>query len=173
MKSLGGRAGRKKIAVVGVGNVGSRVAKLAEDIGMKVFRVDPPRAKVEQDEKFYNLDTIVADMDLITFHTPLNREGQDKTLHLGDIDLFRKMKNTAIIVNSSRGEVVDGEALKIALMEGLIDAAVIDVWENEPEIDKELMDEVWLSTPHIAGYSQDGKGKAAVVVVLVVVVVVV
>lgn len=147
----------KKIAVVGVGNVGSRVAKLAQDIGMKVFRVDPPRARVESGEIFHELKAIASKMDLITFHTPLNREGKDKTFHLCDIDLLREMKNTAIVVNSSRGEVIDGEALKIALEEEMIDAAVIDVWENEPEIDKELMDDVWLSTPHIAGYSQDGK----------------
>ena len=147
----------KKLAVVGVGNVGSRVAKLAEAIGMKVFRVDPPRARQEPEESFYELSDIIKDMDIVTFHTPLNREGKDKTYHLCDQELLAQMKESAVVINSSRGEVIDGNALLIALLEGQIDAAVLDVWENEPQINKKLMDKVWLATPHIAGYSQDGK----------------
>ncbi len=147
----------KKLAVVGVGNVGSRVARLAELIGMKVYKVDPPRARQELEEVFYKLDEIAGEMDIVTFHTPLNREGEDKTYHLCNQALLSKLKDTAVVINSSRGEVIDGEALKMALIEGEIEAAVIDVWENEPLIDKALLDKIWLATPHIAGYSLDGK----------------
>ncbi len=147
----------KKIAVVGVGNVGQRVAVLAEAIGMEVYRVDPPRSRKEQTEKFYALDEIISEMDIVTFHTPLNRDGDDKTFHLCDERLLSKMKESTVVVNSSRGEVINGDDLKVALMEGVIDGAVLDVWENEPELDKQLLNKVWLSTPHIAGYSQDGK----------------
>ena len=147
----------KKIAVVGVGNVGSRIAKLAEGLGMHVYKVDPPRARTEKNEQFYELKEIVGDMDIVTFHTPLNKEGEDKTYHLCNDELLSMMKETTLVVNSSRGEVIDGNALNKALAEEEIAAAVLDVWEKEPEIDKELMNMVWISTPHIAGYSLDGK----------------
>lgn len=147
----------KKIAVVGVGNVGKRVAGLAELLGMKVYKVDPPRARSEVGETFYKLEDIIGEMDILTFHTPLNMEGSDKTYHLCDKSLLSKMKETAVVINTSRGEVIDGEDLKMALFENYINAAVLDVWENEPGIDKVLLDKVWLATPHIAGYSQDGK----------------
>nr|WP_321407331.1 4-phosphoerythronate dehydrogenase [uncultured Carboxylicivirga sp.] len=147
----------KKLAVVGVGNVGSRIVKLAEALGMIVYKVDPPRERLEPQERFYRLNDIVGEMDIITFHTPLNREGEDKTYHLCDSLLLSKMKNSALVINSSRGEVIDGDALKKALAEEQIGAAVLDVWENEPAIDRELMNLVWLVTPHIAGYSLDGK----------------
>nr|WP_319400277.1 4-phosphoerythronate dehydrogenase PdxB [uncultured Carboxylicivirga sp.] len=153
----GWRLKGKKLAVVGVGNVGSRIVKLAEAIGMKVYQVDPPRARKEMDQTFFNLQDIVADMDIITFHTPLNREGEDRTYHLCDEGLLSKMKKTALVINSSRGEVIDGNALKDALQNEQIAEAVLDVWEKEPDIDKELMNKVWLATPHIAGYSLDGK----------------
>jgi len=153
----GWRLKGKNIAVVGVGNVGRRIANLAEALGMHVYKVDPPRARVEKDETFYELKEIVGDMDIITFHTPLHKEGEDKTYHLCNDELLAMMKATALVINSSRGEVIDGNALKKALVEEQITAAVLDVWEKEPEIDKDLMNKVWISTPHIAGYSLDGK----------------
>ncbi|MCU4177006.1 4-phosphoerythronate dehydrogenase [Carboxylicivirga sp. N1Y90] len=147
----------KKIAVVGVGNVGSRVSSLAKLLGMEVYEVDPPRAETEKSTSFFKLEEIISDVDIISFHTPLTRVGEDATYHLCNSNLLSKMKSTAIVINSSRGEVVDGNALKSALVSEEIEAAVLDVWEHEPNIDKELMDKCWIVTPHIAGYSLDGK----------------
>ncbi|MCG8582007.1 MAG: 4-phosphoerythronate dehydrogenase [Bacteroidales bacterium] len=147
------------IAVVGVGNVGRKVSAMANALGMTVYEVDPPRERSEKEKAFFKLDDVVGKADIITFHTPLTREGSDKTFHLCDKALLEKMKNNTIVINSSRGEVVDGKALKHALGDNCIGGAVLDVWEQEPAIDAELLDKVWISTPHIAGYSQDGKAK--------------
>ncbi|MCU4154775.1 4-phosphoerythronate dehydrogenase PdxB [Carboxylicivirga sp. A043] len=149
----------KSIAVVGVGNVGSKVSAMAKALGMTVYEVDPPRARVEKNKEFYTLNKIIGKADIITFHTPLTKEGEDKTYHLCDAFLLSKMKKDAIVINSSRGEVVDGNALKLVLQNNQIGDAVLDVWEKEPAIDAELLDKVWIGTPHIAGYSQDGKAK--------------
>jgi erythronate-4-phosphate dehydrogenase len=149
----------KSIAVVGVGNVGSKVSAMARALGMNVYEIDPPRARREAHTHFYQLEDIVGEADIITFHTPLTRSGTDKTYYLCDAGLLSRMKSGAVVINSSRGEVVDGEALKTALMANQIGAAVLDVWEHEPHIDTVLMDKVWIATPHIAGYSQDGKAK--------------
>ncbi|WP_430815775.1 4-phosphoerythronate dehydrogenase [Carboxylicivirga sp. RSCT41] len=153
----GWRLAGKSIAVVGVGNVGSKVSEMARAIGMTVYEVDPPRAIVEKNKRFYTLDEVVDKADIITFHTPLTRTGEDKTFHLCDQALLSNMKKNTIIINSSRGEVVDGKSLKQALQKDLIGGAVLDVWEHEPSIDSELLEMVWIGTPHIAGYSQDGK----------------
>jgi erythronate-4-phosphate dehydrogenase len=146
-----------KIGVVGVGNVGSKISKLASAFGMKVYEIDPPRQENEPDKKFYTLDEVAGDLDVITFHTPLTREGKHRTYHLFDEGLLSKLKKDVMVINSSRGEVVDNGLLKKALKNKDIKLAVLDVWENEPDIDLELLDLVWLATPHIAGYSQDGK----------------
>ncbi len=159
VKEKGWQLKGKSIAVVGVGNVGSKVSTMAKALGMTVYEVDPPRARVEKDKEFYTLNKIIGKADIITFHTPLTKEGEDKTYHLCDASLLQKMKKSAIVINSSRGEVVDGEALKQALLNNQIEAAVLDVWEKEPAIDAELLDLVWIATPHIAGYSQDGKAR--------------
>ncbi|TRX72140.1 4-phosphoerythronate dehydrogenase [Carboxylicivirga sp. M1479] len=149
----------RSIAVVGVGNVGSKVSAMAKALGMTVYEIDPPRARQENNMHFVNLTDVVNKADVITFHTPLSKTGEDKTLHLCDDNLLKCMKSDAIVVNSSRGEVIDGQSLKAALTEKQIGGAVIDVWENEPAIDKNLVDLVWIGTPHIAGYSKDGKAK--------------
>ncbi|MCT4643808.1 MAG: 4-phosphoerythronate dehydrogenase [Carboxylicivirga sp.] len=159
VKEKGWQLEGRTIAVVGVGNVGSKVSAMARALGMIVYEVDPPRAREESDMHFYELDEVVGKADVITFHTPLIRDGEDKTFHLCDSDLLSKMKTNAVVINSSRGEVVDGTALKSALINKKIEAAVLDVWESEPKIDAELLDLVWIATPHIAGYSQDGKAK--------------
>ncbi len=149
----------KSIAVVGVGNVGSKVSSLAKQLGMNVYEIDPPRAEKEKDKRFCTLDEIIDKVDVITFHTPLTREGADKTYHLCNEALLKRTKKEAVIINSSRGEVVDGNALKHALQAKHIGGAVLDVWENEPFVDEDLLRLVWIATPHIAGYSQDGKAK--------------
>lgn len=147
----------KTIGIVGVGNVGSKVARLCEILGMKVLLNDPPRSRAEGGKGFVELDNILEKADIITLHVPLNMDGIDKTFHLADEYFFAKAKKKPIIINSCRGEVTDTTALKTALISGQISGAVIDCWENEPELDRELLGLVDLATPHIAGYSKDGK----------------
>jgi len=149
----------KTIGVVGVGNVGSKVARLASILGMRVLLNDPPRARAEGGKGFVGLETILDESDIITLHVPLNQEGIDATWHLADEKLFARMSKRPIFINSCRGEVVETSALKHAVMTGQVSGAVVDCWENEPDIDVELLNMVDLGTPHIAGYSRDGKAK--------------
>lgn len=145
------------LGVVGVGNVGSKVASAARAMGMKVLLNDPPRARREGPDGFVSLDEIVEKCDIITIHVPLNRTGEDMTLHLFDDVRLAMMRPDQILINSSRGPVVDNASLKVALQEKRLLGAVLDVWENEPDLDPELVGLLDLCTPHIAGYSADGK----------------
>ena len=145
------------LGVVGVGNVGSKVAEVGRAYGMRVLLNDPPRARVEGPEAFTDLDTLLAESDIVTVHVPLTRGGKDATWHLFDADRLARMRPSQILVNSSRGPVVDNAALKDALRRRALMAAVLDVWEGEPELDRELIDLLDIATPHIAGYSADGK----------------
>lgn len=150
----------KTIGIVGVGNVGKKVAKACEILGMKVLLNDPPRQRLEGESNFVSLDTIKKEADIITFHTPLIKEGEDKTFHLADDDFFATLAKQPILINSARGAIVATKAIKKALQEGKISGAMIDCWENEPSIDLEYMNMVDIATPHIAGYSADGKANA-------------
>ena len=150
---------QKTLGVIGVGNVGKKVALKAEALGMRVLRNDPPRAAVEGTEEFVELDQILHEADFITTHTPYTKEGEYKTAHLFNAETFKKMKNTAFISNSARGEIINNEDLREALKSGEIGGAVLDVFENEPDFDRELMERCDLVTSHIAGYSADGKAK--------------
>lgn len=148
------------IGIIGVGNVGSKVAKVAQDFGMKVLLNDLPREEKEGNSTFTTIEEIAREADIITFHVPLYKEGKYKTFHLADEDFFRSLQRKPLIVNTSRGEVIDTNALLQALNDGIIQDAVIDVWEHEPDINRELLDKVLIGTPHIAGYSADGKANA-------------
>ena len=145
------------LGVIGVGNVGSKVAEIATILGLKVLLNDPPRARKEGNDGFVSLDEIMEKCDIITCHVPLQRSGQDATFHLFDNERISQLKPHQILINTSRGEVVDNKSLKIALQNKKIKAASLDVWENEPDIDTELMELLFTATPHIAGYSLDGK----------------
>lgn len=147
----------KTIGIVGVGNVGAKVARLCEIFGMKVLLNDPPRARTEGTKAFVELQHILENADIISLHVPLNLDGADKTFHLADDSFFADAKKHPIIINSCRGEVTDTESLKTALRSGQISGAVIDCWEHEPQIDLDLLQLTDLATPHIAGYSKDGK----------------
>ena len=147
----------KTIGIVGVGNVGSKVASVAEIFGMKVLLNDPPRERSEGKNNFASIEQIISESDFITFHVPLIKEGIDKTYHMADESFFNKLKKNIILFNTSRGSVVDNTALKNAIYAGKIEAALLDVWEKEPNIDLELLNKVDIATPHIAGYSADGK----------------
>jgi erythronate-4-phosphate dehydrogenase len=146
----------KSIGVVGVGNVGSRVAKKCTALGMKVKLNDPPLRRQSGDPKYLPMDELF-DCDFITLHTPLTFEGIDGTFHLADERFFKSLKTGGVFINASRGGVVDSTALQLAIKAGRLTAVVLDVWENEPNIDVELMEMVDIATPHIAGYSLDGK----------------
>ncbi len=147
----------KTMGVVGVGYVGKKVVSLAEYFGINVLLNDPPRMRNEGPCGFVSLDGILRDSDIITFHVPLNMSGEDKTYHMIDEKLLDKVNNGSYIINTSRGEICKTNALKKALKSGKIAGAVIDVWEHEPEIDIELLNMVDIGTPHVAGYSADGK----------------
>ena len=147
---------QKSIGIVGAGCVGSKVEKKAKALGMRVVLNDPPLERKTCDKKYRPINEIFS-CDIITLHTPLTSEGMDKTYHLADEAFFKSLKKGAIFINSSRGGVHDTTALKNALTGGQLTACVLDVWENEPSIDLELLDMVDFATPHIAGYSYDGK----------------
>jgi erythronate-4-phosphate dehydrogenase len=147
----------KTLGVVGVGNVGRKVVRLAESLGMQVVLCDPPVARNISACGLISLDGIMREADIITFHVPLNLDGIDKTYHLINEQKLKKLRPETILINSSRGEVIDNKALKKALAEKKLLAAALDVWENEPDIDTELLDLLDIATPHIAGYSADGK----------------
>jgi len=153
------------IGIVGVGNVGAKIERTASILGMKVLLNDPPRFRNENSSRFVPLEKIIEESDIITFHVPLNKEGIDKTFHLADENFFKSLTKPVILLNSSRGEVVDNKALKNAIKGGKVKASVLDVWEGEPAIDNELLGIVDISTPHIAGYSSDGKANGTSVCV--------
>lgn len=145
------------IGVVGVGNVGSKVARICKLLGMKVLLNDPPRKRSEGSASFVSLKQVMDEADIITLHVPLNMKGEDSTFHLGVETLFSELKKKPILINSCRGEVVDSLAVKNALKSGQISGFICDCWENEPDIDLELLSMTEIATPHIAGYSKDGK----------------
>lgn len=155
-KELGGMT----IGIVGVGNVGSKIAKVAQDFGMRVLLNDLPREEKEGCGSFTSLNKIAEECDIITFHVPLYKEGNYKTFHLADREFFQSLKRKPIIINTSRGEVIDTDALLEALNNQTISDAIVDVWEHEPDINRELLEKVMIGTPHIAGYSADGKANA-------------
>ena len=158
---LAGRHGLRldtlTLGVVGVGNVGSKVAEVGRALGMRVLLNDPQRERAEGPDSYIGLDTLLAESDIVTLHVPLTRVGEDATWHLFDASRLAQMRPSQILVNSSRGPVVDNAALKDALKRGALKAAVLDVWEGEPDIDPELAGLLDIATPHIAGYSADGK----------------
>ena len=156
-KRFGLELRKMTLGVVGVGNVGSKVADVGRALGMKVLLNDPPRQRAEGPDAFVSLDRLIAESDIISLHVPLNREGEDATWHLFDGGRISSLRPSQILINSSRGPVVDNDALKASLKSGGLRAAVLDVWEKEPDIDRELLGLLAVATPHIAGYSADGK----------------
>lgn len=140
-----------KVGIVGVGHVGSAVADALEAEGCRVLRCDPPKGEP------YTLDDLAREADVITLHTPLTRSGACPTFHLADRAFFEKLRRCRLFINAARGECADTAAVKQALAEGKIGGAVIDTWENEPNISRTLLRNALIATPHIAGYSADGK----------------
>ncbi|MFZ1082651.1 MAG: 4-phosphoerythronate dehydrogenase [Candidatus Kryptoniota bacterium] len=149
----------KTLGVVGVGNVGSKIVRVAKALGMSVLENDPPLARSTGDSRFVSLDEL-NQADIITLHVPLTNHGSDPTFHLFNEKRISKMKSGAILINSSRGPVVETTAMEKALAGGKLSVGVLDVWEDEPNIESELLSLCAIGTPHIAGYSIDGKVNA-------------
>ena len=155
-QSMGYSFKGKTIGVVGVGNIGSKVVKVAEALGMNVLQNDPPLARKTGNMRFVSLNELNS-ADIVTVHVPLTRAGDDPTYQLFDRDRLHKIKQGAIFINTSRGAIVETEALKEVVAQKRLGAAIIDVWENEPKIDTELLSMVTIGTAHIAGYSLEGR----------------
>lgn len=147
----------KTIGIVGHGHVGKRVEKLAKLLGMKVLLNDPPLAEKDP-KKYVDLETIASKCDVITFHTPLTKKGEFATWHLADKAFFEMINTTThpLIINAARGGIID----EAALLDYECDCA-IDCWEGEPETNAKLREKALIATPHIAGYSADGKYNAS------------
>lgn len=149
----------RTVGIVGVGNVGGRLQKRLEALGIKTLLCDPPRADNGEEGDFRSLDELVAEADVLTFHTPLYKDGPYKSLHLADEALIRRLKPGAILINACRGPVVDNAALLQCLQAGQALSVVLDVWEPEPDLNLALLDKVDLGTSHIAGYTLEGKAR--------------
>ncbi|WPC27753.1 4-phosphoerythronate dehydrogenase PdxB [Pseudomonas moraviensis] len=146
---------QRTYGVVGAGEVGGRLIKVLKGLGWNVKVCDPPR-QIEGGD-YVSLEQIIQQCDVISLHTPLTRSGDDATWHLFDQQRLRQLKQGAWLINAARGPVVDNAALREVLLEREDLQAVLDVWEKEPEVDVALAELCVLATPHIAGYSLDGK----------------
>ncbi len=151
------------LGIIGVGNVGTRVLEKCEPLVNKVLLNDPPRQAREGERgnlSFSPLTALMEQCDIITIHTPLVMDGPHPSYHIVDDVFLHQLPKRPVIINCGRGEVVDNIALEEALDEGRIRQAIIDTWENEPNIRLSLLNKVYIGTPHIAGYSADGKANA-------------
>ena len=155
----------RTLGVVGVGNVGSLIAEYGELFGFRVLRCDPPKAERNPQDDYLPLGELLPQADIVTCHVPLNRTGNYPTLRMASASFFEAIKPGAIFINTSRGKIVDDEALIGALQSGRLSHAVVDTWNNEPDIHPTLLSLATFATPHIAGYSIQGKaaGTAAAV----------
>ncbi|RRZ94707.1 4-phosphoerythronate dehydrogenase PdxB [Erwinia sp. 198] len=149
----------RTVGIVGVGNVGGRLQARLAALGIRTLLCDPPRADRGDEGDFLPLSQLVAEADILTFHTPLFKQGAYKTLHLADEALLRALKPNAILINACRGPVVDNQALLKVLATRRDLSVVLDVWEPEPELSLPLLEKVDIATAHIAGYTLEGKAR--------------
>ncbi|MEX5411706.1 4-phosphoerythronate dehydrogenase PdxB [Atlantibacter hermannii] len=149
----------RTVGIVGVGNVGGRLQKRLDALGVRTLLCDPPRADNGEPGDFQPLDKLVEEADILTFHTPLYKDGPYKTWHLADEALISRLKPGAILINACRGAVVDNAALLKCLDAGQKLSTVLDVWEPEPDLNVALLDKVDIGTAHIAGYTLEGKAR--------------
>jgi len=145
----------KTIGVVGIGNIGSRVVRIAESFGIRVLKNDPPLERTGVGKNYVTLDEILK-ADIITFHVPLNNDGIDKSYHLLNDNNLNRIKEKSIIINTSRGPVIDNKALlEETNKKNFI--LILDVWEEEPLVNLNLLNAAKIGSAHIAGYSFEGK----------------
>lgn len=147
------------IGIIGVGHVGSLIERMGRALGFKILKCDPPRAEAEGSFGFCDLEYLLQNSQIVTLHVPLD----ETTRGMADSEFFSLMQSGAFFINAARGEVVCDDALKAAIPK--LGPVIIDTWNHEPDIDLDLMDKVAIATPHIAGYSYQGKqnGTAAAV----------
>ena len=146
------------VGIVGAGNVGGELARKLERLGFETVVCDPPKAEAaeEDDDTFASLEEAL-DCDVVTLHTPLIGDGSHPTYHLLDQARLAGLSENQLLINTSRGEVIDTGALIQRLSEPNAPKVVLDVWESEPRINPELAEQAWIATPHVAGYSLEGK----------------
>jgi erythronate-4-phosphate dehydrogenase len=156
------RLSEKSIGIIGYGNIGSRVAQTAKIFGMRTLINDPPLQRKSGDPFFVPYEEALK-ADIITYHVPLNMRGMDQTYHMLSEMQLKEFDNNKIILNSSRGGVVSNNDLKNFLTRNK-NKVILDVWEKEPQIDIELLNLVHTGTPHIAGYSLEGKVNGTVMI---------
>jgi len=149
----------RTVGIIGVGNVGGRLQKRLEALGIRTLLCDPPRADRGDEGDFRTLDQLVPECDVLTFHTPLFKDGPYKSLHLADDALITRLKPGTILINACRGPVVDNAALLQRLEAGQDLSVVLDVWEPEPDLNVALLDKIDIGTAHIAGYTLEGKAR--------------
>ena len=159
--SLGINLKDRCLGVIGAGHVGKIVADWGHQLGMRVIVNDPPRERMDGQEDFVSLDAIAREADIITFHTPYTKVTEFPTHHLLNLKFVAELRRKPIIINSARGAVTDTAALLNGLESGKISRVIIDCWEREPYISRELLEIAAVATPHIAGYSQQGKQRAS------------
>lgn len=147
----------RTVGIVGAGNVGSRLKGRLQALGVDVLVCDPPRAEQEGENGFVALDTLIERCNVICLHTPLVKQGPHATYQLLNAQRINELTPGTVLLNAGRGDCIDGLALRSRLAGKGDLTAVLDVWEDEPEIDAGLRDLVTLATPHIAGHSLDGK----------------
>ncbi|MGP1621472.1 MAG: 4-phosphoerythronate dehydrogenase [Candidatus Cryptobacteroides sp.] len=147
------------IGIIGVGNVGKKIESVGRALGFKILKYDPPRAEAEGDYGFSSLEYLLENSQIVTMHTPLD----EKTRGMANAEFFSRMLPGAFFINASRGEVVNEKALMDTRTK--LGPVILDTWNNEPDVNKELIGMVDIATPHIAGYSYQGKqnGTAAAV----------
>ncbi len=148
------------LGVVGVGHVGTIVARWARELGLRVLLCDPPRANREGSEAFCSYGRLVSQSDVITYHVPLTTRGPYATRHLCDAQMLDRAERCHLIMNASRGRVCDN-----SLLEQWHGDVAIDCWENEPDISLDLLQKAFVATPHIAGYSAEGKLRGTAMVI--------
>ena len=151
------------LGVVGVGEIGTRVVRWAAAAGLRLLLCDTPR-EARGEQGFVSLATIAAQCDIITFHPTLSKGGPFPSYHLADEAFFAQMKRCTLFINASRGPVVDNAALLRVMERNPQLDVVLDVWEGEPDINLSLLNKVYIATPHIAGYSAEGKLNATNIV---------
>ncbi len=159
-----GEGRRPVVGVVGKGNVGSIVVEWGRRLGAEMIVCDPPRQRAGMtDEDYISLPELASRADAVTFHTPLTRSGEDATWHLCDEGVLERLRPGAVLVNAARGGVVEEEALRrVAKRKNL--RLAIDTWEGEPQISTETLYMAEIATPHIAGYSIEGKQRATLAI---------
>lgn len=160
-------AGREKwnlaqmsLGIIGAGNIGKKVNLKARALGMSVLLCDPPLRDLTGDQKYLSFNEVLQS-DVLTFHVPLTFAGPYPTWHMINQETLERLSPRQFLINSSRGAVFDQDNIKIALQEGRIAGAALDVWHDEPKVDYGLLDLVNIGTAHIAGYSLDARIRAS------------